>query len=69
MKDYIQPFESMLDKAWLSEHILNLYRIERKQTFPAYQKAAGYVYDLLKNEGFEAELLQFPADGTTIKAS
>ena len=66
MKDYIQPFESMLDKAWLSEHILNLYRIERKQTFPAYQKAAGYVYDLLKNEGFDAELLQFPADGKTV---
>lgn len=66
MKDYIQTFEAMLDKQWLSEHILNLYRIERKQTFPAYQKAADYVYDLLKSEGFAAELLNFPADGKTV---
>ena len=66
MKDFIATFEAMFDKVWLREHILNLYRIERLQTFPAYQRAAEYTYDLLKKEGFQAELLNFPADGKTV---
>jgi len=66
MRDYIKTFEQMFDRAWLKEHILNLYRIERKQTFPAYQKAAQYVYDLLRQDGHDAEILNFPADGKTV---
>lgn len=66
MKDFIGIFESIFDKNWLTEHILNLYRLERQQTFPAYQRAAQYTYDLLTREGFQAELLNFPADGKTV---
>ena len=65
MHDFIKIFENMFNRQWLKEHILNLYRIERKQSFPAYQKAAQYVYDLLQKEGYDAELLNFPADGKT----
>lgn len=65
MEDYIRPLASLMDRNWLSEHILNLYRIERKQTFPAWQKAAKYTYDLLVKEGFDSHLLSFPADGVT----
>lgn len=65
MKDFIKIIDELTDRSWLSEHILNLYRFERRQTFPAYQAAANYVYDLLKQEGFEAEYLDFPADGVT----
>ena len=65
MQDHIKLFEQLFDRKWLKEHILNLYRIERRQTFPAYQEAAKYVYALLCQEGYEAELLSFPADGKT----
>ncbi len=65
MRNFIKPFLCSIDDKWLYEHILNLYRIERKQTFPAYERAAKYVYDLLKAEGFAAEYLEFPADGKT----
>lgn len=65
MKDFIPIFESLFDKNWLSTHIPALYRLERLQTFPAYQRAAKYTFDLLEAEGFQAELLNFPADGRT----
>ncbi len=64
--DYLKELASLFDKEWLSEHIINLYRIERKQTFKAYNDAADYVYKLLKAEGFDSELLNFPADGKTV---
>ena len=54
-----------LDAAYFNEHVLNLYRFARKQTFPGYHQEAQYAYDLLKKEGFDAQLLQFPADGKT----
>lgn len=54
------------DKDWLTKHSLNLYQIERKQTFAAYIDAAKYTYNLLKEERFETEFLVFPADGKTV---
>lgn len=65
MQDRIKTFEDLFDRDWFREHTLNLYRIERKQTFPAYHEGAKYIYDLLKKEGFEPEYLEFPADGKT----
>ena len=67
MKNFLGIFESLFDKGWLERHILALYRLERQQTFPAWQAAAKYTYDLLTQEGFQAELLNFPADGKTIR--
>ena len=66
MKNHFKAFEKLLDKNFLTEHSLNLYKIERKQTFPAYISAAKYTYELLKKEGFESEYLEFPADGKTV---
>ena len=53
MKDFIGIFESLFEKEWLREHILDLYRLERKQTFPAYRQAARYIFELLEKEGIE----------------
>ncbi len=65
MKDYMKTFEAMFDEKWFLEHTLNIYRHERKQTYPGIKKAARYIYDLLVKEGFAAEYLEFPADGKT----
>jgi len=62
----VKDFGVDFDKEWIKEHLINLYRLERKQNFPCYEKAARYVYELMKAEGFEAELLDFPADGKTV---
>lgn len=56
-------FENYLDEKWLGEKDLELYHIERKQTFPAWNAAAEYASNLLKNEGFTPETVVFPADG------
>ena len=61
----IREFEKYFDKDWMAQHILNLYRLERKQTSEAWCRAAEYVYELLKNEGFSAELIKIPSDGKT----
>lgn len=66
MKDFISTFENMFDRQWLTEHIINLYRIERKQTFPAYHEAAKYTYNLMRSCGIDAEIIDFPADGKTV---
>ncbi len=65
LMNYIKEIDALLDREWLTEHIINLYRIERKQTFPAYIKAAEYVHNLMKSEGFDSEIINFPADGKT----
>lgn len=66
MQNYILSIDQLLDREWLKEHTLNLYRIERAQTYPCYQKAADYVYNLLKHEGFAAEKIDIPADGRQV---
>ena len=65
MRDYMKTFESMFDEKWFLEHTLNIYRHEKKQTYPEIEKAARYIYNLLCEEGFDAEYLEFPADGKT----
>ena len=65
MQNYIKTFEELFDGEYFTEHTLNLYRIEHKQTFPAYKAAAEYTYNLLRNEGFDTEYIEFPADGKT----
>ena len=62
----IKDFYDGFDRDYIYKNLINLYRIERKQTFPAYEAAARYTYDLAKEEGFETELLEFPADGKTV---
>lgn len=56
----------LTDRDWLMTHTEELWKIERGQTFGAYARSADYTYNLLKENGFEAELLTFPADGKTV---
>lgn len=60
--DYIY---NNMDVNWMAEHAVNLTNIEYGQTFKDYKKAAEYVYNLLLKEGFDAQMLTFPADGKT----
>ena len=66
INEEIEQLEKRLNKEWIKEHIINLYRIERLQTFPAYIRSAQYVFELLKSEGFDAEIINVPADGKTV---
>ena len=61
----VKDFYNGFDRKYIRENLVNLNKIERKQTFPAYEAAARYTYELAKAEGFETELIEFPADGKT----
>ena len=65
MKAFVKEIRSMIDQKFLDEHAINLYRFARKQTFEAYHQEAHYVHELLKKEGFDSQLMEFPADGKT----
>ena len=65
MENLLNFVKSSLDTDDLNGHVLNLYHIARKQTFPAYHAEAQYACDLLKKEGFDAQIIHFPADGKT----
>ena len=54
------------DSEWVLKHTKALMECEKGQTFSDYKKSAKYVYNLLKEEGMEAEMLSFPADGKTV---
>jgi len=54
------------DRTWLMEHTKALTALEAPQTFPAYEKSARYIHKLLQDNGFDAEYLEFPADGKTV---
>ena len=54
------------DRDWLMEHSRKLTALSAPQTFPAYETAARYLCDLLRENGFDAEYLEFPADGKTV---
>lgn len=62
----ISSYNRLFDRDWLGSHIRKMYRMERKQTFPEWQRSAQYAFDLLKSEGFQAEKIDFPADGRTV---
>lgn len=62
----IRDFQKSMDKEWLYEKLLHLFKLERRQTFPAYEAAARYVYKLAAEAGFDTELMEFPADGKTV---
>lgn len=66
MENRIKQINDRFDREWMEKHIIELWKLELPQTFPAYHRAANYVYDLLKKEGFEAEKIPFPADGKTV---
>lgn len=66
MENMVKQIENLIDPAWVKEHLINLYRLERPQTFAACHAAADYVCTLLRQEGFVYECLETPADGVTV---
>lgn len=56
----------MADREWLMRETSALADLEAVQTFPAYERAARYTHQLLLDNGFDSELLTFPADGKTV---
>ena len=68
MENLLSFVRENLDTEFLNEHVLKLFRIARKQTFPAYHQEAQYACDLLKQEGFDAEILHFPADASPVSS-
>ena len=53
------------DREWIVKHTCELADIEAMQTFPAYEKAAEYINNLMLSSGLDSEILKFPADGVT----
>ncbi|NLB82598.1 MAG: hypothetical protein GX800_13545, partial [Clostridiaceae bacterium] len=66
MKSLFEKIMTGLDREWLETHIRALLDKEAQQTFTAYSKASEYTYQLLKECGFKARILRFPADGKTV---
>ena len=62
----LRRFYDTADIDWIVNESKTLNTIEEGQTFREYEESARYVYNLLKSEGFDAELLTFPADGKTV---
>lgn len=54
------------DRTWLMEHTKELANLESLQTYPAYERAAKYIHELLLENGFDSEYMEFPADGKTV---
>ena len=65
-EEELRTFYETADTDWIVRESKKLNTIEEGQTFKEYEESARYVYDLLKSEGFDAELLTFPADGKTV---
>lgn len=66
MKGIMKEIYKTADGRWLVERSKELMEQEWPQTFSAYHNAAEYTYDLLVKNGFDAEMLRFPADGETV---
>lgn len=64
-KQIIKKLYSSLDMDFAVRETGELYERERGQTFANYKMASDYAYNLLKKEGFDAELYTFKADGLT----
>ncbi len=65
MENTISYFLSAVDTEFLRKHTRTLMKLELPQTFPAMEKASNYAFNLLQEEGFDAELIAFPGDGKT----
>ena len=65
-KELIKKIYGRLDMDFAVRETEELYKREYGQTFDNYKASSEYLYELLKREGFDAELYTFPADGKTV---
>ena len=65
MKSYLNAFYGKISEDFLKKHTRALMEKELPQTTPATHRAADYIFDLLKENGLDAQRLNFVADGKT----
>lgn len=65
MKSYLDAFYGNISGEFLKKHTQALMEKELPQTTPATHDAADYIYNLLTENGFDAERIDFVADGKT----
>lgn len=65
MKSYFEAFVGQIDEEFLREHTWALTEKEYKQTYTANHEGIDYAYNLMKENGLDAERLNFVADGKT----
>lgn len=65
MDSYLNTFLGYKDENFLRVHTQGLMRAEFLGTTPAWHKGADYIYALLQENGFDAERIDFVADGKT----
>jgi len=65
MKSYLKAFYGNISKDFLRTHTQALMEKELPQTTPATHNAADYIYNLLTDNDFEAERINFVSDGKT----
>lgn len=67
MDKYLRVFFGERDESFLRTHTQALMRAEFLGTTPAWHEGADYIYALLKENGFDAERVNFVADGKTAR--
>ena len=66
MLRYLKTFLDMKDENFLKTHTQKCWELEMPCTTDAKHRSADYVYQLLVDNGFQAERLNMPADGKTV---
>ena len=66
MNTYLNAFLTEIDEKFLKDHTFALMQKELPQTNSANHEAADYIYELLKENGFDAERINFVSDGKTV---
>ena len=66
MKTYLDIFKNEISVDFLKKHTVALMERELPQTTPAIHNAANYIYELLKDNGFDTELVEFVSDGQNV---
>ncbi|MBQ3124820.1 MAG: hypothetical protein IJC09_05325 [Clostridia bacterium] len=66
MKSYIDIFKNSISAEFLKKHTVALMERELPQTTPAQHRAADYIFDLIKENGLEAERYNFVSDGKNV---
>lgn len=66
MLRYLKTFLDMKDESFLKTHTQKCWELEMPCTTAAKHRSADYVYQLLVDNGFQAERLNMPADGKTV---
>ncbi len=66
MRTYLNIFKNEINAEFLKKHTVALMERELPQTTPAIHNAANYIYELLKENGFDTELVEFVSDGVNV---